>query len=152
MNDKEINYLNKDKDEHAWLLHMSESIKKLNLPHMAESGIIEYLIEMAKDKQRAVKSHLRILLIHLLKWNFQKENRSKSWKVSILNSRNNVLDLLEDQPSLKRFFKEMFMSDDLYKSALKIAIVETGMDESSFPKKNPFSIEQILDEDFFDLN
>ena len=56
---------------------------------------------MGKTEKRELVSRLTVLLLHLLKWSHQPSGRGKSWRLSIANARNEIIDHLDDNPSLK---------------------------------------------------
>jgi len=47
-----------------------------------------------------------VLLLHLLKWQFQPEYLSNSWKGSIIEYCKRMFDFLEESPSLQPFSKK----------------------------------------------
>ncbi|MGH8000755.1 MAG: DUF29 domain-containing protein, partial [Brasilonema sp.] len=51
----------------------------------------------------AVRSNLRVLLMHLLKLKYQSVKRSNSWRASIVEPRKRIRDSFRDSPSLKPF-------------------------------------------------
>lgn len=57
-----------------------------------------------------------------------------------------ILDLLEDSPSLKHEIELRF--EHAYEKAVVIAAIDTGFQESDFPKNCPFKIEDCLSQDF----
>ena len=87
------------------------------------------------------------LIMHLLKWQFQSDRRSNSWKYTVKEQRIQIIDLLEESPSLKRELISKF--NHIYEKALVMAVAETGIPEKNFPLKNPYSLEQCLDDEFF---
>ena len=46
-------------------------------------------------------SRYRVLLMHLLKWRYQQERRTRSWARTIENQRDDIAMLLEKNPSLR---------------------------------------------------
>jgi len=69
-----------------------------DIPH-----IVEELDGWAERDRREVKSYLRRLMMHLLKWQFQPDQRTKSWLGSIGNSKSELDGIFEQSPSLRRF-------------------------------------------------
>lgn len=57
---------------------------------------------MGKSHRRELGSRLRVLLIHLLKYQFQPEKQGSSWLGSIGEQRSELRDLLEQNPILQR--------------------------------------------------
>jgi Domain of unknown function DUF29 len=63
-------------------------------------GTTELMESMAKIDRRAVKSHLAILMMHIIKWKTQEHNRSRSWTRTIRNARREIQDIREATPSI----------------------------------------------------
>jgi Domain of unknown function DUF29 len=82
--------------------------------------------------------------MHLLKWQFQPEQRSRSWQATILEQRLRIAEILEDSPSLKNYWPTVV--DAAYDGARKLAAIETGLAVERFPVGCEYSIGQILDE------
>src|SRR5947208_1378077 len=80
-------------DETAWLEAMAALIRRRDLAALDLDNLSEYLTDMARRDRREVKSRLVALLSHLLKWQFQPEKRSRSWRTTVLNQRQELADL-----------------------------------------------------------
>src|SRR5260370_10100145 len=74
-------------DETAWLEESSRLIRAGRLDELDYANLAAYLEDMAIRDHREVKSHLRVLIAHLLKWNYPPEKRSRSWTLTVLNHR-----------------------------------------------------------------
>jgi hypothetical protein len=111
-----------------------------------ENIISELEYQVQKDK-RSVASHLRGLMMHLLKYQFQPQRRTQSWNSTIIEHRHKILDALEDMPSLRPQVDEYVARN--YPKAWKAAILETRLPPATFPQENPYTTDQILDMDFF---
>jgi hypothetical protein len=101
-----------------------------------------------------------ILLAHLLKLKVQfdaPDTMKMSWYNSVIEHRQRVLNNLQDTPSLKNFLPEAI--EQAYPQSRKLAIKEGKLaafgvripDESEYSHTCPFSLEQILNEDFYSL-
>ncbi len=108
------------------------------------SNLETFLIEMAQRERREVKSRLTVLLTHLLKFDYQPEQRSRSWQVTILLQRRELHELLESG-ALRNYFPTIIES--AYANAVKQAALETGLPETALPVTCPYSPAQILDEE-----
>jgi hypothetical protein len=136
-----------EKDFYAWAIENAELLRQKKFEEIDIEHIAEEIESMGKNDKRGIISHLRVLIAHLLKWQYQPEFRTNSWKSTIRNARYQIRALLEDSPSLKR---EIHLKlDRAYKDALNIASDETGMAEEAFPKHCTFSLEQCLHNEFF---
>jgi hypothetical protein len=96
---------------------------------------------MGKRERRTLESHIRNIILHLLKWRYQPDKRSASWRQSLRNGRIEVQKLLRDSPSLANQVPHMI--EDEYPAARADAMDETGA-EDVFPAQCPFTVEQIL--------
>lgn len=84
---------------------------------------------------------------HLLKWEFQAEIRSKSWFATIREQRREILELLEESPSLRPYLPEALTK--AYPAGLDLAVRETSLDYKDLPALCAYSLEQTLDTAFF---
>jgi hypothetical protein len=85
---------------------------------------------------------MEVLIMHLLKWEFQPNLRSRIWELIIKEQRLRLQSLLDDSPSLKPHLISIL--DRIYKLAVIAAELETGL--NTFPEICPFAITQILEE------
>jgi len=130
-------------DFYGWLTEQSRALKTRQFQHMDVEHLIEEIESMGKSEKRQLKSRLRVLLMHLLKWQYQPSLRSHSWKITIRNQRRDLAEHLLENPSLKNELDSVLVS--AYIGALGDAESETGLDESSFPACCPWAYEQIID-------
>ena len=134
-------------DYHAWLLEQAAHIRAHRFDQIDCEVLAEELEDMGRSERRAVESHLRNLLHHLLKWAKQKERRSGIWRDSIDNARDALTDLLQDSPSLRPQLPEFIKRQ--YPRARRSAANQTGLTTTAFPATRPFRLEKILDSEFF---
>lgn len=135
-----------DRDYLAWIEATLQALRQQDYSSVDWENLIEEIAGMSRSEKRRVASNLRVIIMHLLKWQYQPARRSKSWKASIIEHRIRVKDNLKESPSLKPFVETEFLA--IYRNAVKIAAVETGLSTNSFPTDCPYAIAQVLDEDF----
>jgi hypothetical protein len=136
-----------EKDFYIWALHNADLLREGKIAEIDSKNIAEELESMGKRDKRQLINRLIVLMLHLLKWEFQKRKRSKSWKSSIVEQRRRILQLLEDSPSLLQELENKL--NYTYAEAVKQASMESGLDISVFPEENPYSKEQLLDDSFY---
>ncbi len=129
-------------DEVAWLdamagLATAGRAGDLDLDHLAE-----YLSDMARSDRKGVKSHLTVLLMHLLKWDYQPDQRGTSWLVTIRTQRHSLADDFEDSRTLRRHAEAVLI--DAYHRARGDAAAETGLPVATFPENCPYTLDQAL--------
>ncbi|HEY9703654.1 MAG TPA: DUF29 domain-containing protein [Allocoleopsis sp.] len=135
-----------DTDFHLWLESHINLLKNGKLHQLDLENLIEELESMGKNNKNSLKSNLVILLMHLLKYKYQKDKRSNSWKFTIREHRHRLQDSFTDSPSLRRYFNEVF--NQSYQRSRQYASDETELPLITFPLECPFTQSQVLDEDF----
>ncbi len=144
-----------EKDAYAWLVEQAKAIRERRLDVLDWENIAEELEGMARSEKHALTSHLRVMLTHLLKWAYQAKERElhlSSWRASIVNSRLEIRDSLEESPSLgnQEPFNRLF--EKAYRDARSVAGAEMGMSNREmnrmFPAQCPWVLEQFLVEEF----
>jgi hypothetical protein len=135
-----------EKDYYLWLEETVQLLREGKLRELDVSNLIEEIEDMGISQKNALESNLIILLMHLLKWKYQPEKQSGSWRGSIREHRRRILKAFKNSPSLKRYFEEVF--NESYQEARKQAADETELSLNIFPENCPFEIEQILDSEY----
>lgn len=136
-----------ERDLVAWALENAALLREGRFNEIDAAHIAEELEDLGKSERRALASHLRNLLMHLLKWQYQPDLRSGSWRSPINNTRAEIAEILEDSPSLRPIVSQGLEKG--YGLARKNAIAETGLAPDIFPEANPYSIEQVLSDEFW---
>ena len=136
-----------EKDFFKWAENQAKFLKERNFKMIDTQNLIEEIECLGRSEKRALKNHLANLLMHLLKYVYQENERSRSWQLSIVNSRCECSEILSENPSLKTKFHEVLTS--AYKKARIKASIETKLDISLFPLVCPWDEKQIFKDDFF---
>jgi hypothetical protein len=138
---------NYDTDFYAWAQQQAQALRAkdwgaLDLKHLAEE-----VEDLRKTERRGVRSQLRLILSHLLKWVYQPEKRTESWRSTIANGRVLVQEDLEDLPSLAPELEILVAW--AYPRARRDAVKDTSLPLATLPEVCPWSVEQVLAEDFW---
>ncbi|MDJ0843766.1 DUF29 domain-containing protein [Crocosphaera sp.] len=133
-------------DFNLWLEETVKLLKQKKLDELDLENLIEEIEAMGRSEKKGFRSNLEQLLLHLLKWKYQPNKRSGSWKSSIIEHRNRMLDDLEDSPSYKPYYEQIF--DKCYRNARKYAEAETGLPINTFPEFCPFNKTDVLTPDY----
>ncbi|UTY58407.1 DUF29 domain-containing protein [Massilia sp. erpn] len=126
-----------------WLDAQAALLRSGQFCQLDLENLIEELNGMSRHERHALKSRLEILLLHLLKCEFQPERKTPSWQCSVVEQRRKILEILEDSPSLNQ--EVLPFSVKVYPHAHIKASLETGLPASIFPSGQPYTIEQLLD-------
>ena len=136
-----------ERDFHAWANEQAQLLRAGNLSDADIENIAEEIESMGRAEKRELVSRLEVLLMHLLKWQFEPERRGRSWTNTIRVQRNRLDSHMDDNPSLKA--QLLAAISVAYENAKIEAAAETDMDEAVFPASCPWSAEQIFDRHFW---
>jgi len=136
-----------DTDFYAWTQQQAQALRAQKSKALDWDHLAEEIESLGTEQRHAVRSHLRVLLWHLLKWAYQPAHRGPSWRTSILNARAEITDRLADYPSLRPLVPALLAS--AYPQARRLAAAETGLPLATFPEACEWPVAQVLDEDFW---
>ena len=147
-----------ERDFNVWRETIIKKIKQQDFNDIDWEHLLLELEDMGKSEKRSFVSNLTILISHLLKLTVQAdapEMMKGSWYSSVTEHRFRVKKDLEENPSFKNYLHEVIFI--AYADARKLAIKESknaklGVrkpEETEYPLDFPFTIEQLLDEDFY---
>jgi len=132
-----------EQDFYAWTKQQADILKSGIFVNLDVRYLTEELESMGAGEKRELIHRLSLLLGHLLKWVYQPERRSNSWLATIEEQRLEVIDLIQDNPSLKYQIEQQF--EKAYTKAVLFAVKETDLPKNTFPNESPFTFEQTLD-------
>ena len=135
-----------DADYLSWLEATAAALKRQDYGAIDWNNVIEEIEDMGRRERQSLKSNLVILLLYLLKWPFQPDRQSNSWKASIVEHRQRLEDSLEASPSLKPYLETILTK--AYDNAVERAVAETGLAEAAFPQDCPYTVSQIMSKGF----
>jgi hypothetical protein len=136
-----------DTDFYAWTRQQAQALAAKDWSALDLDHLVEEIESLGHEQRHAVRSHLRVLLWHLLKWAYQPDHRSASWRTSILNARAEITDRLEDNRSLRPLLPILFTW--AYPRARRLAAAETDLPLATFPEACPWDLASVLDEDWW---
>lgn len=131
-----------EQDFYLWTKAIVQHLKENRFNDIDIPNLIAEIESMGKSEKRELKSRLIVLLIHLIKWQYQPEKRSESWRSTITEQRICIEALLEDSPSLQPLLIEIF--PDCYEKARSKVSAETGIKLNFFPQESPFTLDETL--------
>jgi len=133
-------------DFHAWSFEQAELLRQKRYAEVDLPNVIEELESMGREQRHALESSYRLLIAHLLKWQFQPQLRSASWQITISRERGHIEQREKTSPSLRASARSIV--DDIYRRAVSEAAIETGLAKSAFPADCPYSLDQLHDDAF----
>ena len=136
-----------DADFYAWANQQAALLRAGRINEADIANIAEEIESMGRSEKRELISRLAVLLMHLLKWQFQPGMRSRSWRLTIRTQRRSLKRHLRDNPSLKSQLHEAMT--DAFGDATIVAEQETGLEPDIFPAECPWSYDEIIDDTFW---
>jgi hypothetical protein len=138
-----------DHDFYTWTQHQAALLREGATAELDLANLAEEIESLGISQRHALESCFRVLLMHLLKWRYQSRRRqtSRSWYGTIAEHRARITQLLRDSPSLRRLVPGAL--EGAYPRACKVASHETRLPLNTFPVVCPWSVEQVLSDDFW---
>jgi hypothetical protein len=136
-----------EQDFDLWLRAQARLLRERKFELLDVDNLVEEVESMGGSLHRELKSRLSVILLHLLKLQFQPGHRSNNWLGTLAEQHSEIELLLEQSPSLARHVAEYAQRG--YRHAVRKAALETGLAAASFPTTNPYSEAQLLDPDFY---
>ena len=135
-----------EEDFYAWTQDQAEKLRARRHNELDWDNLAEEMESLGGSQKSEIRSRLRVLLQHLLKWQYQPEKRCHSWQSSIGEQRIHIEGVVADSPSLARFPDEAM--DWAYLRARRAAADETGLPIETFPAACPYPVSDALDLNF----
>jgi hypothetical protein len=138
-----------DADYYKWANEQAAALRARHYELLDFEHLAEEVEGLARSDSRELRSRLMRVLVHLLKCQFQPARPSRSWEVTLIEQRTEIETVLQASPSLRGELPQMI--ERAYASAQRIAAKEMRLEQWSerFPPTCPWSVEQILDADFY---
>lgn len=136
-----------DKDFYGWTQEQAALLRAGRLNDLDIQNLIEEVETMGRSEKRALESRLSVLLLHLLKWQYQPSRRGNSWKFTIVEQRLKFQKVIQQNPGLKP--EILAILTDAYEYALLKATHETGLRPDTFPASCPWTLDQLSDSGFY---
>ena len=130
-----------ERDFYTWTQEQGRLLRQGAWAQIDRDNIAEEIETLGRSEFDKLESALRVLLLHLLKWDFQPQMRSRSWVLSIKEQRIQVRKVLAGNPGLKPRIEEAIAG--AYEEACIGAAKETGLDEDAFPPTCPYDFGEI---------
>ncbi len=138
-----------DVDYAQWCAEQGALLREGRFADLDRENLAEEIESLGRSDKREIESRLKVLLVHLLKCQLQPEKTKAGWRSTIVEQRRRLRKLIEESPSL-RSYPASILADE-YSYALADAAVETGLNADAFPPACPYSVEQILDLEFYPI-
>ena len=137
-------------DYALWLNNTVNLLKQKNYDNVDWENVIEEIEQLGRSQRRELRNRLTTLLEHCLKLYYSNYNFDyRGWSETIQRSQRELKELLEDSPSLKQYWDEVFF--DCYTKAVESLRENRDYQSFLFPDDCPFpeEINQLLTQSFY---
>lgn len=138
-----------ESDVIAWAQEQARLLRAGRFDALDIEHIADEIEDVGKSEQRELESRMAVLLAHLLKWSVQPQRRGSSWTATIRTQREGIKRRLRKTPSLKASLSDADWWADAWDDARSQASAETQIPFDRLPKTCPWSVEQVVSEEFF---
>ena len=134
------------RDVYTWSQEQADLIRGGRFDEIDRDNIAEEIESVGRTEFSKLESALRVLMLHMLRWDHQPERRGRSWSLTISEQRLRLQDVLGDNPGLRPRIGEAI--DRAYARARLRATRETGLASQTFPEACPYSFDEITKRQF----
>jgi hypothetical protein len=135
-----------DRDFYSWSLEQARLVREGHWNAIDRENVAEEIESLGREQFNKLESAIRVLLVHMLKWDHQPDRRSRSWVLSIEAQRVELDDVFSDNPGLKPRIAEAI--GRAYRKARIEAAKENGMEKAAFPDQCPYSWDDVVSRAF----
>lgn len=136
-----------DDDVIAWAEQQVALLRAGRWSELDVDNIIEEIEDVGRSEKRELQSRVVVLISHLLKWQYQPGRQGHSWSNTIKEQRDAIAEDIRKSPSLKRLLKDPKWLQATFRCARAEAEVQIKVYD--LPETLPWSVEQLLSQDFF---
>src|SRR5213076_749178 len=90
-----------ERDFYSWLMEQAAHVCAGRFDALDRENLAEEIESLGREQFNKLESVLRVLLMHMLKWDHQPARRGRSWSLSIKTQRLELDDVLKDNPGLR---------------------------------------------------
>ena len=130
----------------AWAEDQSRALRRREFDRLDIANLAEEVEDMAGRHKDEIENRMEVLLLHLLKLQYQSDRRTPSWDLTLVEQRGRIARRIRQSPSLRSYPTTAL--PEAYAAARRKAAVETGISLDRFPPACPYDVGSILDLDF----
>ncbi len=138
----ETNTISYDKDFYQWLLVTAKLLREKRFDKIDMENLIEEVEGLGRQEIRALLDSMESLIAKRLQEDFTDKGESINFSYYILYATQKLEKFLKDSPSLVSEAENNL--DEIYISAVYLAVAETDYPKSTFPVDCPYYLSDLL--------
>lgn len=131
-----------DEDYAAWLQHQAMLLQNNRLDELDTENLADEVGDLGTSNWRGFVSAIRLVSLHMLKWDHQPALRTRSWQSTIAVQRDAIDDVLAESPSYRPRSETALVR--AYRDARREASGETNLPLQTFPESCPYDWDAIM--------
>jgi hypothetical protein len=137
-----------EQDIAMWSERQADALRRRASNEIDWDNVAEEIESLGRSDKREIRNRLAVICEHLLKWKFQPEQRSGSWRGSVVEARDQIADLIAESPSLAAHpIAILGGQHGAYARGRAKAAAESGL--LDLPEACPWTVPQLLDLEFW---
>ena len=136
-----------------WAERTAELLRQRRFEDVDLEHLIEEVMDLGLRDERAARSQMRRLLLHLIEVRIQPERAGTSWRRSVVGARGEIEDLIDDSPGIRRHLEQALQ--EIYRRAVRQALDETNLTAQAktldIPETCPYTLSELLEVDLNSL-
>jgi len=136
-----------EQDFYRWTQEQVALLREEKWHQLDREHLMEEIEDLGRSARKELRCYLEGLVLHLLKWRYQPDYQSHSWRDSIVENRARIPDCLTESPSLHPQLPSLLQ--ECYPHARRRAARQTRLPPTIFPETSPWTVEQVLDATFW---
>jgi len=129
-------------DFYSWLMEQARFVRAGRWDQVDRENLAEEIESLGREQFNKLESALRVQLLHMLKWDHQPDERTRSWALSIKAQRMEIEEIIGDNPGLKPRIDEAIARG--YRKARVEAMRGIGLEEDRFPTLCPYAWDDLM--------
>jgi hypothetical protein len=134
-------------DFYLWTQEQVALLREGKWHELDREHLIEEIADLGRSARQELRSYLEGLVLHLLKWCYQPDYQTRSWRDNIEENRACVPEGLPENPSLRPQLP--ILLQECYPHARRKAARQTRLPLTTFPETCPWPVEQVIDAAFW---
>jgi hypothetical protein len=135
------------KDFYSWAKEQIKLLKKGQFDKLDIPNLIRELKSKGRNEEQELERRLSLLLVYLLKWEYQPAKRKKSWKLMIQEQRKEYAIVLQENQGINPQLENIL--SHAYDLARVKAAKKTGLNINTFEMTCPWVLDDITDDNFY---
>jgi Domain of unknown function DUF29 len=131
-----------DHDFFAWTQDQADALRRRSANELDWENLLDEVEDLGRSQRRELRSRLIVLLAHILKWENQPEQRSRSWMATIHVQQDELQQLLIDSPSLGAAIERTWAQ--VCEKARTMAAIETGLPAEQLGDLSDITLDSAL--------